>query len=75
MNKNLILESAYETIKESLEWGLDCEDKTYANYVDGVVNMTETMLKKIEKEDQEVLERAKSFLETCKHDCVISTQN
>ena len=62
MNKNLVIEAAYETIKESLDWGMDCKDNTYANYVDGIINMTETMLRKFEKENQEVFDQARKYL-------------
>ena len=49
MDRNLILEAAYETIKDSLEWGIDCEDKTFGNFIDGIINMSEVMFKKIDQ--------------------------
>lgn len=44
MNRIDILESMYEVIKDSLEWGLDT--KEYGYFVDGVVAMVEEMLDK-----------------------------
>lgn len=48
MDKLLVLEASYETIKDSMDWEIDCEDKTFANYVDAVINMTHTLLKKLD---------------------------
>lgn len=45
MNRMDILESMYEVIKDSLEWGLDT--KEYGYFVNGVADMTETMLKRL----------------------------
>lgn len=45
MNRMDILESMYEVIKDSLEWGLDT--KEYGYFVDGIVAMTEVMLKQL----------------------------
>ena len=49
MSRSMILEAMYEVIKDSTEWGVSCEDGSYGEYVDGVVAMTETMLKKCDK--------------------------
>lgn len=51
MDKNKILEIAFETIKDSTEWGIECEDKTYGHYVDGVVTMTDNILNEFENCD------------------------
>lgn len=47
MNKTMIFEAAIETIKESLEWGFECEKNEYENYISGVVDMTDKLLGKI----------------------------
>ena len=47
MDKNQIIETAFETIKESTEWGVDEEGKTYGNWVDGVATVVENILNKI----------------------------
>lgn len=44
MNKEMILEAMYEAIKESIEWGFD--EKDYAQFVDGVLAVTEKLLEK-----------------------------
>ncbi len=51
MDKNQIIETAFETIKESTEWGLDTKGKTYGNWIDGVVTVVDNLLKKINKKD------------------------
>lgn len=43
MDKNLILETAYQTIKENVEWGID-DNKGYAYFVDGIIAITDAML-------------------------------
>ena len=49
MDRNLVLEAAYETIKNSLDWGIDCEDKTFGNFIDGVISMSDVMFEKLDK--------------------------
>lgn len=49
MNRIDILESMYEVIKDSLDWGLDT--KEYGYFVDGVVAMVEETSKKLEKSE------------------------
>ena len=46
ISRSMILESMYEVIKDSTEWGVSCEDGSYGNYVDGVMAMTDKMLDK-----------------------------
>ena len=47
MNKTMILEAAFEIIKDSLEWGFDYEKNEYENYISGVVDITNKLLDKI----------------------------
>lgn len=67
MNKNMILESMYEVIKESTKWHLDSEDKVYCHFIDGVVSVTKKMLEKCEIMELEaktsVLKSATTYLE------------
>lgn len=44
IDKNKVYEATYETIKESLEWGLG--EKDYGQFIDGVIAMTEKLLDK-----------------------------
>ena len=48
MKQSKVIEIAYKTIKDSLEWGLnnDCGDD-FAQYVDGVVGMTDALLEEM----------------------------
>ncbi len=50
MDKNQIYETAFETIKESTEWGLEDESKTYGHQIDGVVAMTDNLIDKLKEE-------------------------
>lgn len=47
MDKNQIIEAAFETIKESTEWGIEDKSDRYGHFVDGVVTMADTLLNKI----------------------------
>jgi len=48
MEKNQIYETAFETIKESTEWGIEEENsKIYGHFVDGVVTVVDNLLDKI----------------------------
>ena len=62
MDRNMVIETAYEAIKDSLEWtdsyksdgnGVD----SYSNYIDGIVTMTENILNKLENEKEGRLAR------------------
>ena len=49
MDKNKILEIAFNTIKDSIDWGVECENKSYGHYVDGIVTMTSNILEEFDK--------------------------
>ena len=51
MDKNQIIETAFETIKESTEWGLEDKSDRYGHWVDGVVTMTDNLLDKLKEEN------------------------
>lgn len=55
MNRNQVIETAFETIRESTEWGIDEEGKIYGNWVDGVIAMTNNLLDKINEENKRPL--------------------
>ena len=50
MYKNQIIEAAFETIKESTEWGIEDKSDRYGHFVDGVVTMTDNILNKMKEE-------------------------
>ena len=47
MKQSKVIEVAYQTIKDALEWGVDSESSTFSNYVDGVIGMTDALLEEI----------------------------
>lgn len=49
-DKNQIIEAAFETIKESTEWGIEDKSDRYGHFVDGVVTMTDNILNKMKEE-------------------------
>ena len=51
MNKLTILEVEHNTICDNLDWAIDSEDKdkVFANYIDGVVTMTNNLLSKLDE--------------------------
>lgn len=65
MNRNTILEAMYEVIKDSTEWGVS--EKEYGMFVDGVVAMTDAMLRELEAKDKKLKELDNKFLETAKN--------
>lgn len=50
ITKNQIYETAFETIKESTEWGIDEDGKTYGHWVDGIVTFVDALLGKFNEE-------------------------
>ncbi len=48
--KNQIYETVFETIKESTEWGINDDGKTYGHWVDGVVTFADALLDKLSEE-------------------------
>lgn len=53
INKNEIIEAAFNVIKSSLEWGCDCAGVDYAYYIDGVVAMAEEMICKFDDAEED----------------------
>ena len=49
MDKQKILETFFETMDGSREWGDTLEGKEYYNFVDGAITMTENLLKETEE--------------------------
>lgn len=50
MDKNQVIETAFEAIKESTEWGIEEDGKTYGHFVDGIVTVVDRLLDKIREE-------------------------
>lgn len=49
MKERQVIKVAYQTIKNALEWGSDNDNSgyAYANYVEGVVGMTDALLEEM----------------------------
>lgn len=48
MNKTTILETLFETIEESLDWGLGSKDDKYSSFVNGAMNIARRLMDIIE---------------------------
>lgn len=51
MDKNKILEVVYKTINESIEWGIECEDKIYGFWINGVVSLANNLFEEVKKDE------------------------
>lgn len=51
MNKNQVIEIAFETIKESTEWGIEDKSDRYGHFIDGVVTVVDNLLDKLKEEN------------------------
>lgn len=47
MDKNLVYETFYETIEESLQWGFELKD-SYLHWIEGVHDITLNLLDRLE---------------------------
>lgn len=50
MDKNQIIEVAFETIKESTEWGIEDKSDRYGHFISGIVTMADNLLDKMKEE-------------------------
>ncbi len=48
MNKTTILEALFETIEESLDWGLGSKDDKYSSFVNGAMDIASRLMDRIE---------------------------
>lgn len=61
MKRSLVLEAAYEAVSDSLEWGIDCKDGSHSYHIDGICAVVDILLKKIDEDEKEQLEKMKSL--------------
>ncbi len=54
MNKDQIIEAAFNTIKSSTEWGMEEDGKIYGYWINGIISVVEDLLEKINKEEKEI---------------------
>lgn len=50
MDKNQIIETAFEAIRESTEWGIGEKGRVYRHFIDGIVTIVDRLLDKINEE-------------------------
>lgn len=50
MDKNQIIETAFEAIKESTEWGIGEEGRVYGHFVGGIVAVVDRLLDKFNEQ-------------------------
>jgi hypothetical protein len=53
IDRYMIYKLAYETIKDSLDWGSDANNKEFFNFVDGVMAVTGEILYEMNKTSKE----------------------
>lgn len=56
--KELIIKTAYETIKDNIDWGIDCKDGAFGFFIDGIIATTDKL---IEKFEESYINDAKNF--------------
>lgn len=49
MNKYIVYEKAIDVIRDSTEWSENEENKVYANYILGVLEMADRIIEEIEE--------------------------
>lgn len=49
MDKNKIIEIAFETIKESTDWERTWENKEYNSWIDGVIQMASNLIDEVDR--------------------------
>lgn len=52
MGRNDVFFALFDTIRDSLEWAYEVENKEYASYVNGVITLGDKLLSQLDKNDQ-----------------------
>lgn len=52
MERNDVFFALFDTIRDSLEWAYEVENKEYASYVNGVITLGDKLLSQLDKNDQ-----------------------
>lgn len=53
INENTVYKLIYKTIKDSLEWGIDVDNKEFFNYIDGIMSISSGILYEMNKTSKE----------------------
>ena len=52
MTRNDVFNALFDTIKDSLEWAYDVENKEYASFIDGVICFGSNLLDQLDKKER-----------------------
>ena len=52
MERNAVFNALFNTIRDSLDWAYEVENKEYASYVNGVITLGDKLLSQLDKNDQ-----------------------
>ena len=52
MERNDVFNALFNTIRDSLDWAYEVENKEYASYVNGVITLGDKLLSQLDKNDQ-----------------------
>ena len=56
ITKEMILEAMYKVLQDSQEWSFEAKENEYCNFVDGVLAMTNEMIKNMNEAVESVEE-------------------
>lgn len=52
MTRNDVFNALFDTIRDSLDWAYDAENKDYASYIDGVIAFGNNLLNQLDEEER-----------------------
>lgn len=52
MERNDVFNALFDTIRDSLDWAYDAENKEYASYVDGIIRFGSNLLDQLDEEER-----------------------
>ena len=52
MGRNDVFFGTFKTIKDSLEWAYDGDDKEYINFISGVIALADELLDQLDKKER-----------------------
>lgn len=53
MERNDVFNALFDTIRDSLDWAYNAENKDYASYIDGVIALGNNLLCQLDKEKED----------------------
>ena len=52
MGRNDVFNALFDTIRDSLDWAYEVENKEYASFIDGALRVSGNLLDRLNKENQ-----------------------